>query len=34
MAGKIWRYDCYDLRKFRPGDIDVFSRLEERRALG
>jgi len=24
MAGKIWRYDCYDLRKFKPGDIDVF----------
>jgi FkbM family methyltransferase len=24
MAGNIHRYDCYDLRKFRPGDIDVF----------
>ena len=24
MAGKIWRYDCYDIRKFDPGDIDTF----------
>jgi FkbM family methyltransferase len=24
MAGKIWYYDAYDLRKFRPGDIDYF----------
>jgi len=24
MAGKIWRYDCYDLRKFDPLDISYF----------
>lgn len=24
MAGKIHRYDCYDLRKFGPEDIGVF----------
>ncbi len=24
MAGKIWRYDCYDLRKFKPMDINCF----------
>ncbi len=24
MAGKIWRYDSYDLRKFQPGDISTF----------
>ncbi len=24
MSGNIWRYDCYDLRKFRPLDIDYF----------
>jgi len=24
MAGKIWRYDCYDLRKFKPLDIECF----------
>jgi FkbM family methyltransferase len=24
MAGKIWRYDCYDLRKFDPYEIDYF----------
>ncbi|KKM85544.1 hypothetical protein LCGC14_1287910, partial [marine sediment metagenome] len=22
--GKIWRYDCYDIRKFKPGEIDTF----------
>lgn len=24
MAGKIWRYDSYDLRKFAPGEINYF----------
>ena len=24
MAGKIHRYDCYDLRKFKPNDIMTF----------
>ena len=24
MAGKILRYDCYDLRKFKVGDIHTF----------
>ncbi len=24
MAGKIWKYDCYDLRKFKPMDINCF----------
>lgn len=24
MAGKIWRYDGYDLRKFKPGEINYF----------
>ncbi len=24
MAGKVFRYDCYDLRKFKPGDISTF----------
>jgi FkbM family methyltransferase len=24
MAGKIWRYDSYDLRKYQPGDINYF----------
>ena len=24
MAGKIWKYDCYDLRKFKSMDINCF----------
>ena len=24
MAGKIWKYDCYDLRKFDPYEINYF----------
>ncbi len=24
MSGKIWLYDCYDLRKFKPTDINYF----------
>jgi len=24
MSGNIWKYDCYDIRKFKPGEITTF----------
>ena len=26
MAGKIWKYDCYDIRKFKPKNIEAKER--------